>query len=119
MIRDIKKSSLCVSFIGKFANMRKEGKFVVYPVAEGDEYIKIQDNRFGLIDKNGKLVITSKNETYANYASLISEMRNKTAKVDQLTEEEMNSLRSVLNVSGPTFGNSVVTISGNEGAKTF
>lgn len=118
MIRDIKKSSLCVSFIGKFANMRKEQSFVVYPVEKDDEFIKIQGDRFGLIDKNGKLVITSKNETYSNYASLVFEMRNKTAKADQLTEEEMNSLRSVLNVSG-RLGNSVIEICGNEGAKSF
>lgn len=118
MIRDIKKSSLCVSFIGKFANMRKEQSFVVYPVGKDDEYIKIQGDRFGLIDKNGKVVITSKNETYSNYTSLIFEMRNKTAKADQLTEEEINSLRSVLNISGQ-LGNSVIEICGNEGAKSF
>ena len=118
MLRDVKKTSLCVSFIGKFANMRKEQSFVVYPVSEGDEYIKIQSDRFGLIDKNGKIVITSKNETYSNYQSLIFEMRNKTAKADQLTEEEMNSLRSVLNISGQ-LGNSVIEICGNEGAKSF
>lgn len=119
MIRDIKKSSLCISFIGKFANMRKEQSFVVYPVGENDEYIKIQGDRFGLIDKAGRVILTSKNETYSTYAGLIAEMRNKTAKSDHLTEKEMSDLREVLKSSGSSFGNSVIEISGNEGASSF
>jgi len=116
MIRNIKKSSLCFSFDGKFANMRKEQNFVIYPISSSDKYLKIQsDGRFGFISKEGKLVLTSKNENYPTSAGLVSEIARNTAKIDILSKEEMDSLRTIL--SGNTdsfFGNDIVQITGNE-----
>jgi hypothetical protein len=118
MVSNVRKSTICIRFDGKFANMRKEQNFVIYPISQNDEYMKIQsEGRFGLVDKNGRLVLTSKNANYSNYASLISEMRNKTAKGDLITPEEMEMIRNVLQKEN--MGNWLCAVAGNEGATTF
>lgn len=101
--------------------MRKEQNFVIYPVSESDQYIKIQsDGRFGFIDKSGRLLLTSKNVNYPTSAGLISECRCQTAVKDQLTEDELNSLREFFkNNATAFFGNSVVEVMGNTGLATF
>ena len=119
MISNLRKSSLCVSFNGKFANMRKEQSFVIYPVAKGDNILKIQsDGRFGFLDKNGKLLITSKNCQYPNSQTLMAEVHLKTAKEEIIPENEMTTLREFLKTT--TLGNEWVTVvSDNSGAKEF
>jgi hypothetical protein len=116
MIRDVQKSSLCFSFFGKFANMRKEQSFVIYPVSSGDKYIKIQSaGRYGFIDKEGRLVLTSKNETYPNSQGLILEVARKTAKTDLISKEEMGMIRECFkNEADSFFGNSVCEVAGND-----
>ena len=96
--------------------MRKEQNFVIYPISSSDKYLKIQsDGRFGFISKEGKLVLTSKNENYPTSVGLVSEMNMRTAKTDILTNEEMDSLRTILSVNADSFfGNDIVQIAGNE-----
>ena len=119
MISNLSKSSLCVSFNGKFANMRNEQSFVIYPVAKGDNILKIQsDGRFGFLDKNGKLLITSKNCQYPNSHTLMAEVHLKTAKEEIIPENEMTTLREFLKTT--TLGNEwVIVVSDNSGAKEF
>jgi hypothetical protein len=119
MISNLRKSSLCISFNGKFANMRKEQNFVIYPVRKGDNILKIQsDGRFGFIDKEGKLLINSKNVNYPNSQTLMAEINSKTAKVEIIPENDMKSLREFLSTT--TLGNEFVIIdSDNSGAKEF
>lgn len=118
MLKNVRKSSIAICFDGKFANMKKEQNFVIYPVNVGDKYLKIQsDGRIGMISKDGKLVITSKNCNYPNMTTLYYEMELKTAKTDIVTPEEMTMIHDVLN--SQSMGNWFCQVSGNEGAKDF
>lgn len=119
MISNLRKSPLRISFNGKFANMRKDQKFVIYPVRKGDKFLKIQsDGRFGFIDKEGKLLINSKNCSYPNSQTLMAEIQMGIAKTEIIPENEMKSLREFLSTT--TLGNEFVIIdSDNSGAKEF
>lgn len=93
--------------------MRKEQSFVIYPFGPEDKVLKIQsDGRMGIISREGKIKITSKNETYPNMMGLTLEIAKGTAKDDIATEEELKMIRE--NISG-FFGNDVVMIMGNTG----
>lgn len=118
MLKNVRKSSIAICFDGKFANMKKEQNFVIYPVSIGDKYLKIQsEGRMGIISKDGKLVITSKNCNYPNMTILYSEVQLKTAKTDIITPEEMTMIREGLNLN--SMGNWFCQVSGNDGAKDF
>ena len=118
MLKNVKKSSIAICFDGKFANMKKEQNFVIYPVRIGDNYLKIQsEGRMGKISKDGKLVIPSKNCNYPNMTILYSEVQLKTAKTDIITPEEMTMIREGLNLN--SMGNWFCQVSGNDGAKDF
>lgn len=117
MLRNVHKSSICVCFDGKFANMRKEQSFVIYPVSSGDKYLKVQSDRMGLISKDGRIVLTSKNSQYSNMSMLLDEMEKGTAVKDVISPEEMELLREGL--SKYSMGNWLCEVAGNEGAKEF
>jgi len=118
MIKNVRKSAIALCFDAKFANMRKEQNFVIYPVSIGDNFIRIQsDGRFGQINKDGKVVLTSKNANYPNSQNLSIEVYKNTAVTDIATPEEMQEIRNALN--NIPMGNHVCAVAGNDGASSF
>ena len=106
------------SFDGKFPGMNKPQDFIVYPMQDSGNQIKIQsDHRFGLIDLGcGAGVISANRAQYANDLWLqLCQMRG-TAKKFTLATEDMQTLRQwVKSTGGIEVGTSLVK-SDNTGA---
>jgi hypothetical protein len=106
-----KNSMGTVSFDGRFPGMNKPQDFIVYPMQDSGEEIRIQsDHRFGSIDlATGEGVLSANRADYANSVWLHLCMIRGTAKVFKLEAEELQTLRQwVKSTGGLLVGSSIV-----------
>lgn len=107
-----------VSFDGQFPGMNKPQDFIVYPMQDSGEKIRIQsDHRFGLVNlSTGAGVISANRAQYANGMWLqLCQIRG-TAKNFTLSVEDVQTLRQwVKSTGGLLVGESFVK-SDNTGA---
>lgn len=100
-----------LSFDGLFPSMRKAQDFIVYPMHDSGTEIHVQsDHRFGVIDlETGAAILSANRAQYANSLWLALCVRNKTAAVFALSEEDRQTLRQwVKSTGGIDVGNSVM-----------
>lgn len=90
------------SFDGAFPGMRKAQDFIIYPLDKAGTEISIQsEHRYGKLDLDtGKGVLSANKAQYANSVWLALCMCNGTAKVFQLTPEDLQALRKQINSTG-------------------
>jgi hypothetical protein len=91
-----------LSFDGQFGKMRKAEDWIVYPMQDSTETIRIQsDHRFGIMDMaTGKAVISARRAQYANSAWLQLCMMNQTAEAVLIEAEELQTLRQWIKSTG-------------------
>lgn len=99
MIKDIKKSTLCVGFTGKFKKMIKEQDFTCYNIdkADSNKIVIQSDTRIGyiLLD-SGQVYLTSPRSGGSYFIHL------KDVKLtDQLSAKELTELLIVTNTLTP------------------
>ena len=84
-----------VSFDGQCQGMRKPQDFIVYPMQDSGEIIRIQsDHRFGRLDlATGKGVLSANRKQYANGMFLAWCEANGQAVALELAPEDLQTLR--------------------------
>ena len=107
-----------VSFDGQFPGMNKPQDFIVYPMQDSSEEIRVQsDHRFGRIDlATGKGIMSANRADYANSVWLqLCEIRG-TARSFTLATEEVQTLRQWIKSTGGLLVGSSHVLSDNTGA---
>lgn len=107
-----------VSFDGRFPGMNKPQDFIVYPIQDSTEEIRVQSgHRFGRIDLGtGKGVMSANRADYANSVWLqLCEIRG-TAKAFTLAAEDLQTLRQWVKSTGGLLVGSSMILSDNTGA---
>ncbi len=91
-----------VSFDGQFAGMRKPQDFIVYPMHDNGSIIKIQsNNRMGQINLDtGELILSPAARCHAGFFWLQLSVARKTATVETLPAEELQTLRQWIKSTG-------------------
>lgn len=107
-----------VSFDGQFPGMNKPQDFIVYPMQDSGEEIRIQsDHRFGSINlATGEGIISANRAQYANGMWLqLCQIRG-TAKTFTLSAEDTQTLRQWVKSTGGVLVGSAGVLSDNVGA---
>ncbi len=107
-----------VSFDGQFPGMNKAQDFIVYPMQDSSEEIRVQsDHRFGVINlATGEGVMSANRAQYANSMWLqLCQIRG-TAKTFTLASEEVQTLRQWVKSTGGLLVGSSIVLSDNTGA---
>lgn len=107
-----------VSFDGKFQGMKKPQDFIVYPMQDAGVIIKIQsDTRMGQINLDtGEVTLSKARPNGAGFAALSIDVAVGRATKDQLSAEEIETLKGwIRSTGGLLVGNSIVK-SDNTGA---
>ena len=92
-VSNFSRTSLGVSFDGKFGSMRKPADWVIYPTTENDKTFDIQcDNRWGTIDKATGKMLLSAPHSFANSWVLANDVRMGKAQRIQLEPEVLKQL---------------------------
>jgi len=91
-----------VSFDGRFAGMRKAQYFIVYPMQDSGPIIKIQsNNRMGRLNLDpGELILSPAARCHAGFLWLQISVARKTATVESLPAEELQTLRAWIKSTG-------------------
>lgn len=103
MITNCRKNIMgTVSFDGQFSGMRKPQDFIVYPMQDSGEQIRIQsDHRFGyLCLATGRLVLSANRKQYANSQWLAICVASNTATAETLPPEDLQTLRQWIKSTG-------------------
>ncbi len=107
-----------VSFDGRFANMRKDQDFIVYPMQDSGPVIKIQsNNRMGQINLDtGELILSPAAKCHAGFLWLQLSVARKTASREVLPAEELQTLRAWIKSTGGLLVGKSIVKSDNTGA---
>ena len=107
-----------LSFDGQFPGMNKPQDFIVYPMQESSQEIRIQsDHRFGTVNlETGAGIISANRAQYANGMWLSLCMLRGTAKPFTLSIEDTQTLRQWVKSTGGVLVGSAHVFSDNTGA---
>jgi hypothetical protein len=107
-----------LSFDGRFQGMNKAQDFIVYPMQDSGEIIQIQSkNRMGQIDlATGLLTMSPAQSGHAGFLALQIAMIRKTARIETLPAEDVQTLRQWIKSTGGLEVGSSIVKSDNTGA---
>ena len=112
-----------ISIIAKFGKMKKAQDFVTYPIEKLEDITRLpiqSHNRFGYIFPDGSVKISPNRAQYANSMHYLISLKNGKIEEDQLTTEEMASIREEMaKTAGTMVGNNNIVYCDNSKANLF